>query len=389
MAELLCLDPIGGIAGNMFLGMAVDLGVPLADLEKGLAALPVKGWRFQVERAARHSISGTWLDVEIDQGLAQGHRAYKAIREMVAGAPLGASVKARALGIFEKLAAAEGQVHGVPADEVEFHEVGAVDSIVDVVGAALAVELLGSPEIFCLPVPMGSGVGRAAHGAMPIPPPATVAVLAGRTVRFVGKGELTTPTGAALVAALTREASVVPEMILERVGYGVGTRDFPDRPNLLRGMLGRRAHAGDGGTYVLEANLDDASPQVLAFALDALLAAGALDVWISPLTMKKGRPGHLLGVLAPGDKRAALSELMLRETPTLGVRAHPVERMALERRFQTVETAYGKVQMKIGSLSGKDLNASPEFEDCARLAREKGVPLKDVLAAAIAAFHRR
>ena len=388
MAELLCIDPIGGIAGNMFLGMCVDLGVPVAELEKGLSAVPVKGWRFKVERAARHAISGTHLDVEIDQGLSHEHRTWKSIRATIMAAPLAERVKERALDIFARLAEAEGKVHGVEVESIAFHEVGAVDSIVDIVGAALAVELLGSPEIFCAPPPMGSGLGQAAHGSMPIPPPATAQLLTRRTVRFVGKGELTTPTGAALIASLTQEGAF-PEMVLERVGYGVGTRDWADRPNLLRGMLGRRAHAAAGGCFVLEANLDDATPQLLAHALNLLVAEGALDAWITPLTMKKGRPGHLLGALVPGEMRVPLTELILRETPTLGVRSHPVERTVLDRRFETVETPYGPVKMKIGSLPGRDLNATPEFEDCAQLARDKAVPVKEVLAAAVAAFHRK
>jgi uncharacterized protein (TIGR00299 family) protein len=306
---------------------------------------------------------------------------------MIEGSGLSSSVKRRALSIFERIARAEAEVHGVAVDAVHFHEVGAVDSIVDVVGAALVVELLGSPEIICAPPPMGSGLARRSHGMMPIPPPATLEILIDREVRFEGRGELTTPTGAALVAALTREGPF-PEMILERVGYGVGTADFPDRPNVLRGLLGRRVHGGDAGTFELQANLDDATPQILAYALERLLEHGALDAWIAPVTMKKGRPGHLIGALCPGPLRAKLTDLLLRETPTLGVRAWRVERTALERRFQEVETPFGKVKIKIGLSSGDRVNASPEYEDCARLAKEKGVPLKDVLAAALSALGR-
>ncbi len=412
MGDLLCLDPVGGISGDMFLGLALDLGAPREALERGLSGLPMSGFRLAVSRAERHALAGTHLEVEIEGALQRepaaqsqpGHgasephvqgpaakesplaeRSWRSIREMLQGSGLSPTVKGRSLEIFERIARAEAEVHGVTLDEVHFHEVGAVDSIVDVVGAALVVELLGTPQIFCAPPPMGSGLVRRAHGMMPIPPPATLTILIGRPVLFEGRGELTTPTGAALVAALTREGPF-PEMILERVGYGIGSAQLEDRPNVLRGILGRRAHGGDAGTFVLEANIDDATPQLLAWALERLLEAGALDVWIAPVTMKKSRPGHLVGVLSPGNLRASLTDLLLRETPTLGVRAFRVERSALERAFSTVQTPFGPVRVKLGLASGRRVNATPEYEDCARLAREKSVPLKDVLAAALAAL---
>ena len=386
---VLCLEPIGGIAGDMFLALAVDLGVPLQALEEGLRSLGVPGWHFEISRAERHGIVGTHLEVKLEGPPPDhhAHRAWKEIRDLIEQCGLSERVKRRALAVFQAVAEAEARVHGRPVEEIAFHEVGAVDSIVDAVGAGLALELLGSPEVYCAPPPMGSGLGRRAHGVMPIPPPAALQVLVGRAVRFEGKGELTTPTGAAIVRALTRPGPF-PELVLEKVGYGVGSADFADRPNVVRGVLGRRAQEAEGATWVLEANLDDATPQLLAHAVDLLLAAGALDAWVAPLTMKKGRPGHLLGALAPAPLRARLTELILRETPSLGVRVHAVERTALERRFEQVDTPYGPVRVKVGTLSGEDVNAAPEYEDCARLAREKGVPLKRVLAAAIAAAAR-
>jgi len=394
MADLLCLEPLGGIAGDMFLALALDLGVPQVELENGLAALGIAGWRFEVARAVRHGIAGTHLDVVVTAEPSRPHsahpphRPWKEVRSLIEQSALPDRVKERGLAVFGAIARAESKVHAMPLDEVELHELGAIDSLVDAVGAGLALELLGSPEVVCAPPPMGSGLARRAHGAMPIPPPATVEILLGRTVRFEGVGELTTPTGAAIVAALAREGPF-PEMILERVGYGVGSADFHDRPNVLRGMLGRRARPGDDSIFVLEANLDDASGQVLAWAVEQLLAHGALDAWVAPVTMKKGRPGHLLGALAPAPVRARLTELLLRETPTLGVRAHAVERTVLERRHETVETGWGPVRVKVGRLLGEEVNAAPEFEDCARLAREKNVPLKQVLAAATGALARR
>jgi uncharacterized protein (TIGR00299 family) protein len=389
MADVLCLEPVGGIAGDMFLALALDLGVPREELEKGLAALGVAGWRFEVSTATRHGIVGTHLDVKVDhQPGHHDHRAWREIRELIENSALSPSVKERALKVFAAVARAESKVHGRPVEEIEFHEVGAVDSIVDAVGAGLAIELLGAPVVYCAPPPMGSGIARRAHGMMPIPPPATIEILTGRAVRFEGVGELTTPTGAAIIAALTREGPF-PEMVVERVGYGVGTLELQDRPNVLRGTLGRRDGAGEGAVVVLEANLDDATPQLIAWAIEALLAQGALDAWVVPVTMKKGRPGHLLGVLAPAPLRQKLVELLLRETPTLGVRAHPVERTVLGRRFETVHTPWGEVRVKLGLLGGEELNAAPEYEDCAKIAREKGVPLKQVLAAVAAAIGRR
>ncbi|MGC4123098.1 MAG: nickel pincer cofactor biosynthesis protein LarC [Myxococcales bacterium] len=395
MADTLCLEPIGGIAGDMFLALAMDLGVPQVAIEEGLRSLGVSGWRFEVSRAQRHGIEGTHLDVKLEKAAHEHdhehghehshHRAWKDIRALIEKSALAPRVKERGLAVFQAVAEAEAKVHGKPVEEIAFHEVGAVDSIVDAIGAGLAIELLGSPEVYCAPPPMGSGIGRRAHGMMPIPPPATLQILTDRVVRFEGRGELTTPTGAAIAKALTKQGPF-PEMTIERVGYGVGTSDFPDRPNVLRGILGRRASSAEGATCVLEANLDDATPQLLAHVVDRLLAAGALDAWIAPVTMKKGRPGHVLGALAPAALRAGLTELILRETPSLGVRVHPVERAVLERRFEEVETPWGPVKVKIGMLSSADVNATPEYEDCARLAREKDVPLKQVLAAALAAL---
>lgn len=389
MADTLCLEPIGGIAGDMFLALAMDLGVPQAAIEKDLRSLGVGGWSLEVSRLQRHGIEGTHLDVRLEKATDHhAHRAWKDIRALIEKSALAPRVKERGLAVFQAVAEAEAKVHGKPVEEIAFHEVGAVDSIVDAVGAGLAIELLGSPEVYCAPPPMGSGIGRRAHGMMPIPPPATLQILTDRIVRFEGTGELTTPTGAAIAKALTKEGPF-PELTIEKVGYGVGTSDFPDRPNVLRGVLGRRASAAEGATCVLEANLDDATPQLLAWAVDRLLAAGALDAWVAPVTMKKGRPGHVLGALAPAALRASLTELVLRETPSLGVRVHAVERAVLERRFEEVQTPFGTVKVKVGSLSGADVNAAPEYEDCARLAREKGVPLKQVLAAALAALAGR
>jgi len=387
MSALLYLEPIGGIAGDMFLAAALDLGLELRALQDALAPLGLPGWRLEVTRAQRHSISGTHLDVVLDPPDSAHDRLWRDIRAMVEKSALATGVKHKALATFGALAKAEAHVHGTSVDEVHFHEVGAVDSIVDIVGAACALELLGNPTVYAAPPPMGSGVGRSRHGAIPIPGPATLELLKDRPVRFEGVGELTTPTGAAILAALSRPGPP-PPFSPQRIGFGVGTKDFADRPNLLRATLGT-AQESSSALLVLEANLDDSSPQLFARLFERLFELGALDVWSTPTLMKKGRPAQLVGVLAESAKREALERALFEETTTLGIRAHEVSRTALARRFETVETPYGPVRMKLGELEGRVVNAAPEYEDALARAKEKGVPLKEVLAAALAAFRGR
>lgn len=386
----LYLEPVGGIAGDMFLAAAIDLGVAPGEIEQALSGLGVPGWRFAVSRAVRHAISGTHVDVEVDASTgAEGHphRALSDIQALIRGAgTMPERARERALAVFQVIGEAEAKVHGVPLEEIHFHEVGAVDSIVDICGAAVVLELLGDPEVYAAPPPLGSGAVRAAHGTMPVPAPATLEILRDVPVRFEGVGELTTPTGAALLKALCR---VEPpgEMVVERVGYGIGTKDFRDRPNVLRASLGRVAH-GEGETYVIEANLDDCSPQLLGGLLEAVLELGALDAYVLPATMKKSRPGHLLGVLATADRKDAVVEALLSETTTLGVRMHRVERTALDRRFEEVETRYGRVRIKLGLWNGRVVNAQPEYEDCRRAAQASKTPVKQVWAEALARYHQ-
>lgn len=386
MSRILYLEPIGGIAGDMFLASALDLGVPLADLEAPLRTLKVDGWKFAVKREMRHAIEGTHLDVVVDHHHDHDHTPLSHIQELIKSSQLSPQAKDRALALFETVGRAEAKIHGTTLEQVEFHEVGAVDSIIDICGAAVVIDLLGEPEVFALPPPMGSGQTKMAHGMIPIPVPATVEILRDVPVRFEGVGECTTPTGAALVKVL---AKVQPPgvMKIDTVGYGVGTKDFPDRANVLRASLGVRAEAADG-LHVLECNLDDATPQLIGNLVERLLAEGALDAWVLPATMKKGRPGHLLGALVAGNGLKALTRLLLAESTSLGIRSHEVQRTALQRRFEEVETPYGKLKMKIGYDGAKVLNAAPEFEEARALAEKAGVPLKLVLAAALAAYHR-
>jgi len=395
---VLALEPVGGIAGDMMLAALLHLGAPRAALDDGLLALAeasgavdLRGTRVVAEPVEVSGIRALRVEVRVPPEVRDRephHRPWRAVRELLGRARLPERARELALLAFTRLAEAEGRVHGVPPDEVEFHEVGAVDSIVDVVGSALLVAALAPARIVCLPPPSGGGTARAAHGPIPIPGPAVLEVMRGRALRPSGPGERTTPTGAALVAAWTESADSLPELSVQAVGYGAGTRRWEDAPNLLRAVLGAtvRGQPGGGAGWVLEANLDDLSPQLVAAALEAVLAAGAADAWIAPVTMKKGRPGHLLGAVVPEAARAAVEEALFRETSTLGVRAHRVERSVLDREVVEVATRYGPVRVKLGRRGGAVVNAAPEFEDCRLRAKEHGVAVKEVLAAALAAW---
>ena len=366
--KVLWIEPVGGIAGDMFLAAALDLGVDPKALEAPLRTLGVSGWELKISRAERHAIFGTHVDVVVtapEDGHA--HRSWKDIDALISASKLSTRARARALEVFRRIGEVEAAIHGTTLEQIHFHEVGAVDSIVDICGAAVALDLLGNPQLFSAPPPLGSGTIRIAHGVVPVPVPATLALL----------------KSFATIAP-------PPQMIVEKIGYGVGTKDFKDRANVLRFSLGRVATKGAGADEltVIECNLDDCSPQLLGALMDGLIEQGALDAWIAPVVMKKGRPGHLVGVLCDDEHHAAVVELLLRETTTLGVREHRVKRTILERRFETVQTPWGAVRMKIGFRGEAVLNAAPEFEDCRALASKSGVALKDVQAAAIAAWKR-
>jgi uncharacterized protein (TIGR00299 family) protein len=383
---LLVLEPIGGIAGDMFLAAALDLGVDRRALEAALRTVAVGGWSLRVSRKTDCGIAGTHVDVVVE-GEQPHARGLTELLALVDGSGLAPRARAAARALFERIGRAEAKVHGVPVEEVHFHEVGAVDSIVDVCGAAAALDLLGWPTVVSAPPELGRGLGRSAHGPMPIPPPAVLELLAGKAVRPGGpQGEAVTPTGAAILAGLA-EIGPLPAIVPARVGYGVGTRSWPDRPNVLRATLGEPAEAGE--LWLLETNLDDATGQIVARALDASLEAGALDAWAAPITMKKGRPAVLLAALVEEGRRAAVTRVLFAETTTLGVRRRRVERDVLAREIRTVETAHGKVRLKVAMLDGAEIGAQPEHDDCLALAREKGVALREVIAAAVAAYRAR
>ncbi|HTP51627.1 MAG TPA: nickel pincer cofactor biosynthesis protein LarC [Anaeromyxobacteraceae bacterium] len=389
MANVLLLEPIGGVAGDMFLAAALDLGVDQAALERSLRSLPLSGFRLVASRAEAGGVRGTHVEV-VGEGGSPRERHLAEILALVDRSGLAPRARQAARAVFERIGRAEAKVHGVALEEVHFHEVGALDSIVDICGAAVVLDLLGWPRLVSPAPELGQGFVGTAHGRLPVPPPAVLEILRGVPVRPGGPpGEAVTPTGAAILAELAEvREGALPALVPERVGYGVGTARWPDRPNVLRLTLGREAGAARD-LWVLEANLDDCSGQLVARAIEAALAAGALDAWAAPLTMKKGRPGFQVAALAPGELRDAVARVLLDETTSLGVRYHPVDRAELDRELVPVETAYGTVRVKVARRAGKVVGAHPEHDDCLALARERGVPLKEVLEAAQAAFRAR
>ena len=379
-------DCFAGIAGDMALGALLDAGGDLEALRAGLRGLDLEPFELAVETVERGGIGATRVTVRAGQGAA---RTWSDVRELLRGATLPEPVRARALATFELLAQAEGRVHRVPPDQVHFHEVGAVDALVDVVGTALLLHQLGVREAWASPVTTGgSGLTGSAHGPLPVPAPAVLELLRGAPVRGGPAVELTTPTGAAILAAGVAHFGELPPLRLASVGYGAGSRQLDELPNVLRVILGERVHddggAGDGA-LVLETNLDDLVPELAPWVVDRLFAAGASDVWITPVQMKKGRPAITLSALCPPGTDARVRAVLWRETSTLGVRGTPVRKWMLERKLVEVALLGGTVRVKLGLEGGEVVNVAPEFDDCARLATSSGRPLKEVMARAQAA----
>ncbi len=383
------LDCFSGISGDMTLGALVDAGVPLDAIAAAVTALDLPGWELALDEGARDPrVGGTRVLVHAEEE-GHVHRTFREIRAMIEAATLPGDVARRAVAVFARLAEAEGKVHGRPPDEVHFHEVGAVDSIVDIVGAVAGLHHLGIDRLECAPLPLGGGTVRCRHGVIPIPAPATVELLRGLpTVPGEEQRELVTPTGAALAGTLADAFGPPPPMVLRAVGYGLGSTRGEGLPNALRLLVGE-APGGEAipqhRATVLEANVDDLSPQFFGPLIERLLEAGALDATLTPVQMKKGRPGILVTVLCSPPDRAILEELLFRETTTIGVRRHDVWRSCLERRSETVETPYGAVRIKIGSAGDTEFNRMPEFEDCRAAAEAHGVTPLQVHRAALAA----
>jgi len=402
---VLALEPVGGIAGDMMLAALLHLGAPRGALDEGLAAfaaasgaVDLRGTRVLAEPVEVNGVRALHVEVRVPPEVRDRephHRPFRAIRELIGRARLPERARDLALSAFTRLAEAEGRVHGVVPEEVEFHEVGAVDSIVDITGTALALTTLGVERAFASPVPTGMGMTRSEHGAMPIPAPAVVELLRGAPLYSKGVPvELVTPTGAAILSSLVEGYGELPPMRVGAVGYGAGSQRL-DFPNVLRVIIGNdedvpapvlsAVELPNAATaerpsdeLVLETNVDDLEPELYEFVIERLLAAGAQDAWLTPIVMKKSRPAVTVSVLCSRDQEQEMRRILFRETGTLGVRSTPVAKTALAREVLKVETAYGAVAVKIGTLEDGTVTLSPEFEDCARLAREFGVPAREI-----------
>jgi len=377
--KTLLLDCQAGIAGDMAVAALLDLGVPLAGLQEELAKLPLPVGSFQLgtERVSRGGIAA--IRFVVSCGPDQPHRHYTEICRLISASDLSPAVKDRAGRIFQRLATVEAKVHGVALDEVHFHEVGAIDAIVDIVGVAIALDWLGITEVYAAPLPLGSGWVETAHGRLPVPAPATLELLKGLPVHtHCGPGERVTPTGAAIVAALASREAQPPFAVLG-VGYGAGSREYADTPNVLRAIMGEQTATVDRDeVVVLETHLDDLSPEVLGYAMERLLAAGALDVAYAPLQMKKNRPGVRMTIIAHPAQADELARLVLQETTALGVRLLPAQRLVREREEALRETSLGTVRVKVVREGARVVRVSPEFEECRRLAMALQRPLVEI-----------
>jgi len=384
------VDCFAGISGDMLLGALIDAGAPVDDLLLGLKTLPLSGWELEVGRVRKGAVAATSVSVIVHEN--QPERHLSDIESIVIASQLPDEVKEQSLKVFQLLAEAEAKVHGISVNEVHFHEVGAVDSIVDIVGSVYALHLLGVQALYASALPFTRGRVKTSHGDLPVPAPATMELLCGvPTYPLDIEFELVTPTGAAILRALAKGFGMPPPFTPRKVGYGAGKRDLPF-PNVLRVIIG---DLPDNVTLererlvVVETNLDDMTGEMAGFAMERLLAAGVRDVWVVPAQMKKNRPAIVLSVLCDHERLPTVLQILLRETTTLGVRVQEVERLCLPREIWEVMTPYGTVKVKVAKLGDEIVNIAPEYEDCRRLALERGVPLKEVMSAAIASARNK
>ncbi len=383
-------DCFSGVSGDMTLGALLACGADEAEFRARLGALDVPGYELSVQRVAREGITATDVDVRLLES-EQGHgRHLSDIAAILEASSLPTAVKRNALAVFTRLADAEAKIHGTSRDEIHFHEVGAVDAIVDITGACLLLDMLGVERVVTSSIPCGYGTIKCQHGIMPVPAPATMELLQGFPVHSMDiKGELVTPTGAALLTTLSDPltAGRMPAMRVLGSGFGAGKKQFkPDMPNLLRVILGETEDASDRTPQtvaVLETNLDDQNPEGFELVMERAFAAGALDVFFVPISMKKNRPATLLSVLCPPDKADALAALLFRETGTFGIRVREQSRYTLTRSWRTVQTEFGDIRLKAGAWQGEEVTVAPEYEDCKRAALSHGVPLRRVYEAAL------
>jgi pyridinium-3,5-bisthiocarboxylic acid mononucleotide nickel chelatase len=389
--KLVYFDCFSGISGDMTLGALVDAGCSIDHLRAELRGLQVPGWELSAEKVWKNGMAATHVQVKTEDQ--SKHRSLSAILEILQKSQVAGAVRERAAVVFTRLGEAEARVHDVPLEKIHFHEVGAVDAIVDIVGACIGFHALGIEKFACSALNVGGGTVKMAHGVLPVPAPATANLLQGKPTYSNGvQKELVTPTGAAIVATLCESFGPQPPMTVGAIGYGAGTADLEGQPNVLRIMVGESAEktvAGfDEEISVIEANLDDMNPQIYGYFLEKALAAGALDVYTTPVQMKKNRPGTLLTVLCkPGDASALMS-LIFAETTTFGARTYRAQRRVLPREWVKVATEFGDVRVKVSRVNGSVLHVAPEFEDCRRVAEEKNVPLQRVIAEAIRSYEK-
>ncbi|MGH9411871.1 MAG: nickel pincer cofactor biosynthesis protein LarC [Vicinamibacterales bacterium] len=429
---MLYLDCFSGASGDMILGALLDLGLPLDALKSALGSLAIEYGDVTTERVLRAGVTATKLRLTANEPGASGGHAHHHLKHIAAAirrSALKPESRDRAVQLFERLAEAEASIHNVPIERVHLHEVGALDSIIDIVGAVYGFEWFGIDDIVSSPLNVGGGTVECAHGTFPVPAPATARLLAGVPIYGDGTTEMVTPTGALLVSGYAREYGPLPAMAIEKIGYGAGDRDPKEKPNVLRIMKAQRVPVSDFGTSAIEprpstigprpsaidhspsaighpqsaaahrpsdpgsrptdhvvkmeCEIDDMNPQLFGPLMDGLLAGGALDVFYIPVQMKKGRPGTLVTILARPADRQALADIVFRESTTIGIRYEEMRRMCLDRSTETVETPYGPIRFKVAKRDGHELNAAPEFDDCARAAADRGVSIKVVQSAAI------
>ena len=382
-------DCFSGISGDMTLGALLDAGVSVDQLRAELHGLNLPGWELSSEKVWKNGMAATHAKVFAQDTTT--HRSLSTILGIIDNSKLSPNVKERTSAIFKKLGEAEAAVHDVPLEKIHFHEVGAVDAIIDIVGACIGFSALAIESFACSPLNVGGGTAKMAHGILPVPAPATARLLLDKPTYSNGvQKELVTPTGAAIVATLCSHFGPQPPMSVSTIGYGAGTADLEGQPNVLRLMVGeaveQRAAAESETIRVLEANLDDMNPQIYGYFLEKALAAGALDVFATPVQMKKNRPGVLVTVLCKPEDEPKFHDMLFAETTTLGVRTYTAERRVLARQWETVHTAFGEVRIKVARLNGHIQQASPEFEDCRKLAGARNVPLQRVMDEAIRAW---
>jgi hypothetical protein len=392
--KTLYFDCFAGASGNMILGALIALGVDERELIEQIKFLGVSGFELEVKTVDRSGISAVHVDVKIPHEHA--HRHLHTIEKIINDSRLSASVKKRAIRIFTRLAEAEAKIHGIDVQKVHFHEVGAMDAIIDVVGACAGFEMLGIEKFVCSKIHVGSGFAQMAHGKFPVPPPAVAELLKNAHVYSTEiEGELMTPTGAAIISTVCEEFGQIPEMKIERTAYGAGTREYKGFPNALRLILGEIEPQRHRDTendlsktedrrpktenlILLETNIDDLSPQILGFVLERAFEIGAADCWFTPIQMKKNRPATLVSILCEKDKKEALTEMLFRETSTIGLRVSETERICLPRRIEKIETKFGAVDVKIAGFDGEIVNAKPEFEQLKAIAERENLPLREV-----------